>query len=510
MSESWLLPTLLVLPLAGAMTLLVAGRRADAWATGLGVVVQSLGLLVTVLAVAHFSIADAGSVQLAVHWTWIPELGVGFQLGVDGISMPLVVLTSLLGWCGAVYSIRHVPEPGHPRAFVGLLLLLQVGMVGTFVALDLIAFFIFFEVVLIPMWFVIAFWGTGRRRKSANTFIIYTVLGSIVMLLGFLLVIVDTGSSDMVHLAAGLGGEMSPSMQLAAALLILTGLAVKTPMWPLHTWLPDAHTAAPTVGSVLLAGVLLKMGTYGMVRIVLPVLPDAALQLSPYLAAFAVIGIIYGAMASYGQSDLKRVIAFSSVGHMGFVLLGISTLSVVGVNAALFGNIAHGIITGLLFFVVGGIKSRAGTTSFSMLSRGWYAAAPRLGFLLGFAAVASLGMPGLAGFWGEFLALVGAYHPLDASDRMYFRLLLVVAAVGMALAAAYFLRVLRRVGQGTAAPRRRVVDVTPREWLAWTPLVLLTVVLGLLPAVLLSMTEPAVRDVVQAVAGAAGAAGVQP
>jgi NADH-quinone oxidoreductase subunit M len=206
-------------------------------------------------------------------------------------------------------------------------------------------------------------------------------------------------------------------------------------------------------------------------------------------------------MASYGQGDLKRVIAFSSVGHMGFVLLGIATLSVVGVNAALFGNIAHGLITGLLFFVVGGVKERTGTTSFARLPRGLYATAPRLGFLLGFAAIASLGMPGLAGFWGEFLSLVGAYHPLDAADRRFYRLLLVLGAIGMVMAAAYFLRVLRRVGQGAASPQR-FVDVEPREWLAWTPLVILTVVLGLAPVIVLEVTDPAVRNVVESLAGA--------
>jgi NADH-quinone oxidoreductase subunit M len=321
------------------------------------------------------------------------------------------------------------------------------------------------------------------------------------MLVGFLIVIFETGSSDMVVLASGAGHAMSSGPQLAAALLILAGLAVKTPMWPLHTWLPDAHTAAPTVGSVLLAGVLLKMGTYGMVRIVLPGLPDAAARVAPYLAALAVVGILYGAVASYGQGDLKRVIAFSSVGHMGFVLLGISTLSVVGVNAALFGNIAHGLITGLLFFLVGSIKERTNTTSFALLPKGLYTTAPRLGFLLGFAAVASLGMPGLAGFWGEFLTLVGAYHPLDSADRLFYRLLLVLAAVGVVMAAAYFLRVLRRVAQGEA-PSQRFVDVTPREWLAWTPLTILILVLGLAPVIVLEMTDPAVRSVVESVAGA--------
>ncbi|MFL6178299.1 MAG: proton-conducting transporter membrane subunit, partial [Actinomycetes bacterium] len=186
MTDAWLLPGLLLVPLVGAITLLVAGSRSERWAAPFGLGVQSLGLGITLLAVANFSVADAGSMQLGVQWSWIPELGVDFGLGVDGISLPLVVLTSLLGWCSAVYTVRHVPEPGRARSFVGLLLLLQVGMLGTFVALDLIVFFIFFEVVLIPMWFLIAFWGSGRRRQAANTFILYTVLGSIVMLVGFL------------------------------------------------------------------------------------------------------------------------------------------------------------------------------------------------------------------------------------------------------------------------------------------------------------------------------------
>lgn len=500
MTSAWLLPSLLVLPLVGAMVLLVAGKGAERWATWFGVTVQSMGLLLTLVVLTQFQHAQSGAMQLVVDAQWIPELLVDFRIGVDGISLPLVTLTSLLGWSVSVYTVRRVPEPGRARAFVGLLLLLQVGMLGTFMALDLILFFLFFEVVLAPMWFLIAFWGTGERRRSANTFIIYTVLGSVVMLLGFLVVIVDTGTADMVALADGVGKQMSGPAQMVAALLILGGLAVKTPMWPLHTWLPDAHTSAPTAGSVLLAGVLLKMGTYGMVRIVVPTLPDAMVTIAPYLAAFAVIGILYGAIASYGQNDLKRVIAFSSVGHMGFVLLGISTLSVVGINAALFGNLAHGLITGLLFFVVGGIKERTGTSAFADLPRGLYSSAPRLGFVLGFAAVASLGMPGLAGFWGEFLALVGAYHPL-VPDLSFYRAMLVLAAIGMVLAAAYFLRVLRLVGQGPA-PETTIEDVTGDEWLAWTPLIALTVVLGLAPFLVFELTDPAVRLVVESVAGA--------
>ena len=490
------LPTLVLLPLIGSAVLLLAGRRADRWAVWFGVVVQALGLFVALGILAGFDTSRAQSMQYLVDVQWVPQLDLSVRLGVDGVSLPLIVLTSLLGLLTAMYSLRHLPEPGQPRAFIGVLLLLQVGMLGTFIALDLLLFFVFFEVVLIPMWFIIAFWGQGERRAAANTFILYTVLGSVVMLVGFLLVWVNTGTTDMVELAAAHGSGLTSSIQFWAVLLIGLGLAVKTPMWPLHTWLPDAHTAAPTVGSVLLAGVLLKMGTYGMVRIALPVLPSGAATVAPYVAALAVVGILYGAFASFGQRDLKRLIAFSSVGHMGFVLLGLSTLDPIGVNAALFGNIAHGLITGLLFFLVGGIKERTKTTWFKDLPRGLYARAPRLGFLFGFACVASLGLPGLAGFWGEFLALLGAYSP-TLQDRLLYRTLLVFAAVGMVLTAAYFLRVLRRVGQGKPSPRP-LRDVTELEASCWTPLAVLVLVLGLFPGLLLNLTNPSVEQILSA------------
>ncbi len=245
---------------------------------------------------------------------------------------------------------------------------------------------------------------------------------------------------------------------------------------------------------MLLAGVLLKMGTYGMIRIALPIVPDGFGDIAPYLAAFAVVGILYGAWASFGQRDLKRLIAFSSVGHMGFVLLGIATVDVVGINGALFGNVAHGLITGLLFFIVGGLKERTHTTEIHQLPRGLYQRAPWLGFLLGFACVASLGLPGLAGFWGEFLALVGAYSP-DVPAHMFYRILLVIAALGMVLTTAYFLRVMRRVGQGQG-PASPLQDITAVESAAWLPLAALILVLGLLPGLLLSVTNPAVERLV--------------
>jgi NADH-quinone oxidoreductase subunit M len=300
---------------------------------------------------------------------------------------------------------------------------------------------------------------------------------------------------------------MSHTVQVLAFAAIGLGLAVKAPMWPLHTWLPDAHTAAPTVGSVLLAGVLLKMGTYGLVRIALPVLPDGARTLAPYLAALGVVGIVYGSLACLAQRDLKRLVAYSSVGHMGFVLLGLSTLTPAGVNGALYANIAHGLITGLLFFLAGAVKERHGTTDMRVLGGGLYARAPRLGGVLAFAAVASLGLPGLAGFWGEMLAMLGAFRPAGALDRPLYLTLMALAGAGAVLTAAYLLGMVRKVDQGTSDLRWDVVDgvedthlpvldAARDEVAVWAPLVLAALVLGLWPGFLLRITDPAVHALI--------------
>lgn len=267
-----------------------------------------------------------------------------------------------------------MPAGPTPKAFVALVLVLESGTLATFAVLDLLLFFLAFEMVLIPMYFLIARWGGEQRTQAAWKFILYTLLGSVVMLLGLLLIGIKSGTFDMVALATDNGRSLTTSVQVIAVLAIGIGLAVKTPMWPLHSWLPDAHTAAPTVGSVLLAGVLLKMGTYGFVRILLPIAPEGMRTFAPYLAAFAVVGIIYGSLACLAlakqgaKGDLKRLIAYSSVGHMGFVLLGIATMTPTGVNGALFANIAHGLITGLLFFLVGALKDRTGTTDLDALA----------------------------------------------------------------------------------------------------------------------------------------------
>ncbi|MHC0431572.1 complex I subunit 4 family protein [Streptomyces sp. O3] len=471
-----------------------------------GVTVTGAVLAAALVLAAGFDHGEPARMQATTDLSWIPALGVRLHLGIDGISLPLVVLTALLTFLCALYSYFKPPSGPSPKAFVALLLVLESGTLATFAVLDLLLFFLAFEMVLIPMYFLIARWGGGQKAEAAWKFILYTLLGSVVMLLGLLLIGLKSGTFDMVALATDNGRGLTTSVQVIAVLAIGVGLAVKTPMWPLHSWLPDAHTAAPTVGSVLLAGVLLKMGTYGFVRILLPIAPDGMRTFAPYLAAFAVVGIIYGSLACLALArqgaggDLKRLIAYSSVGHMGFVLLGIASMTPTGVNGALFANIAHGLITGLLFFLVGALKDRTGSTDLDTLAQhggaALYGRAPRFGGLLAFGAVASLGLPGLAGFWGEMLALFGAFDPADGLSRPAFLTFVAIGGLGTLLTAAYLLIVVRRVCMGARpepdAPR--LADVQRYEFAAWAPLVALTVLAGLWPALLLGLTDPAVQQ----------------
>ncbi|WPB91633.1 complex I subunit 4 family protein [Streptomyces malaysiensis] len=533
--QQLLLAAVVVLPLLGSAAALLPappglrGRGPDQAVLRHGVTVTGVVLAAAIALAAGFDHGHPARMQAQTDIGWIPALDIRVHLGVDGVSLPLLVLTALLTFLCALYTYFNRPSGPSPKAFVALLLLLESGTLASFAVLDLMLFFLAFEMVLIPMYFLINRWGGAERERAAWRFILYTLLGSVVMLLGLLLVGLEGGTFDMVALATDKGSGLSHTTQLIAALAIIVGLAVKAPMWPLHSWLPDAHTAAPTVGSVLLAGVLLKMGTYGLVRIVLPMTPEAAHTYAPYLAAFAVVGIIYGSLACLAlalpsptttlnggsalsestgaKGDLKRLIAYSSVGHMGFVLLGIATLTPTGVNGALFANIAHGLITGLLFFLVGALKDRSGTTDLDQLAgtsgAALYGRAPRLGGLLAFGAVASLGLPGLAGFWGEMLAMFGAFDPADGLSRPAFLTYMALAGFGTLLTAAYMLVVVRRVcmgdqpiepGTGTGAGRPALADVHGHEFAAWSPLVALTVLAGLWPAALLGLTDPAVQQ----------------
>ncbi|MFE9095940.1 NuoM family protein [Streptomyces sp. NPDC007264] len=525
----FLLAFIVVAPLLGALTALLPappglkGKSPEQAVLRHGVTVTGAVLIAAIVLALGFDRDHPSTMQATTDISWIPALDVRIHLGTDGISLPLLVLTALLTFLCALYSFFKMPSGPSPKAFVALLLVLESGTLAAFAVLDLLLFFLAFEMVLIPMYFLIARWGGEGRTRAAWRFILYTLLGSVVMLLGLLLIGIKAGTFDMVALATDNGRSLPTSVQVTAVLAIGIGLAVKTPMWPLHSWLPDAHTAAPTVGSVLLAGVLLKMGTYGFVRILLPGVPDGFHTFAPYLAAFAVVGVIYGSLACLAlvrrgaKGDLKRLVAYSSVGHMGFVLLGIATATPTGVNGALFANIAHGLITGLLFFLVGALKDRTGTTDLDTLSlpspgphpstsgstapdglrtgAALYGKAPRLGGLLAFAAVASLGLPGLAGFWGEMLAMFGAFRPAAGLSRAAFLTFMAVAAFGTLLTAAYLLIVVRRVCMG-AVPQEapRLADVHTYEFAAWTPLVVLTVVAGLWPKALLGLTDPVVQQ----------------
>ncbi|MFZ4300527.1 complex I subunit 4 family protein [Streptomyces cinereoruber] len=507
----FLLALIVAGPLLGAAAALLPappglkGKSPDQAVLRHGVTVTGAILLATLVLAAGFDHDHPSRMQATTDISWIRALDVRIHLGVDGISLPLLVLTALLCFLCALHSYFKPPAGPAPKAFVALLLVLESGTLATFAVLDLVLFFLAFETVLIPMYFLIARWGGEGRRAAATKFVLYTLLGSVVMLLGLLLIGVKSGTFDMVALATDNGRGLTASVQVIAVLAIGIGLAVKTPMWPLHSWLPDAHTAAPTVGSVLLAGVLLKMGTYGFVRIVLPIAPDGMRTFAPYLAAFAVAGIVYGSLACLAlarpgaKGDLKRLIAYSSVGHMGFVLLGIASMTPTGVNGALFANVAHGLVTGLLFFLVGAVKDRYGTADLDTLAgatgAALYGRAPRLGALLAFAAVASLGLPGLAGFWGEMLALFGAFDPAEGLSRPAFLAFTAIGAFGTLLTAAYLLIVVRRVCMGGPRPAGEtpIPDVQGYEFAAWTPLVALTVLAGLWPAVLLGLTDPAVQ-----------------
>ncbi|MFC8284331.1 complex I subunit 4 family protein [Streptomyces cyaneofuscatus] len=530
----FLLAFIVVAPLLGAVAALLPappglrGKNPDQAVLRHGVTVTGAVLIAAIVLATGFDHDQPATMQATTDISWIPALGVRIHLGIDGISLPLLLLTALLTFLCALYSYSKLPAGPSPKAFIALVLVLESGTLATFAVLDLLLFFLAFEMVLIPMYFLIARWGGDQRRAAAWKFILYTLLGSVVMLLGLLLIGLKSGTFDMVALATDNGRGLTTSVQVIAVLAIGVGLAVKTPMWPLHSWLPDAHTAAPTVGSVLLAGVLLKMGTYGFVRILLPIVPDGMRTFAPYLAAFAVVGIVYGSLACLAlarngaKGDLKRLIAYSSVGHMGFVLLGIATMTPTGVNGALFANIAHGLITGLLFFLVGAIKDRYGTADLDTLAgatgAALYGRAPRLGALLAFAAVASLGLPGLAGFWGEMLTLFGAYSPAEGLSRPAFRIFMAIGAFGTLLTAAYMLIVVRRVCMGEHTPHSQLspddrtpppadgpgrptaagsppqlADIQTYEAAAWTPLAALTVLAGLWPAILLGLTDPAVQ-----------------
>jgi NADH-quinone oxidoreductase subunit M len=500
-TAGWALVVALFLPLVGAGALALLPAEADRLTRRAAVVITGVAFALVAVITASFDFSRTEVLQFATDVPWITAINARFHIALDGISLPLFFLTYLLPFLCAIYTTKHLPPPGKPKAFLGLMLLLQTGMAGTFVAFDLILFFVFWELVLVPMFFMIGMWGGPRRDYASVKFFLYTLFGSVFMLVAFLAIYFQAGATTWdiptLSAAAGVGGT---TFQTWAFLGIFLGFAIKVPMWPFHTWLPDAHTEAPTVGSVLLAGVLLKMGTYGFIRIALPILPEGAVRFAPIIGVLAVIGIIYGSLCCLAQTDVKRLIAFSSVGHMGFVMLGIAAMNPAGIQAALFGNIAHGVITGMLFFLAGSLHERYHTREIAVIGGGMLKKIPKYGVLLTYVAVASLGLPGLAGFWGEFTAMWAAISPglglADDFQGLYLGLV-VFAAIGTVLTAGYFLWLLQRVNLGNPPDRwvdEPLDDVQAIEWVSWLPLLILVLALGIFPVLIFGVQDAAVTN----------------
>lgn len=484
-----LLTVIVFLPLVGSALAALAGNGRPALARGIAVGAAALDLAFVAWLVVGFN--TAGGMQFAERFDWVPQVGITYHLAVDGMSLAMVALSALLTLLAIVASWNTEKRPA---LWFSMLLLLEVGMNGVFLAMDFVLFYVFWELVLVPMYFLIATWGGPRREYAAIKFFLYTLFGSVFMLVGIIALYLQTGTFDILAMAET--GGLDPTFQWWIFAAFFLGFAVKVPIFPLHTWLPDAHVEAPTAASVLLAGILLKMGAYGFLRISLPILPDAAQQWSGFLAALAAISIVYGAAVAFAQTDMKKLVAYSSVSHMGFVMLGIASLTPEGLNGAVAVMFSHGVVTGMLFFLVGMVYERTHTRMIADVS-GLSAKVPVAAGLLAFASFASLGLPGLSGFVGEFLSLLGAW-----TSGMWPGWV-IAAAMGVLLAAAYMLWLVQRVVLGTpSAAVETIPDLTRTEVAVLVPLAALTLAVGLYWDLLLRFTDPAVRAVLALMGGA--------
>ena len=489
MGSSTVLPAIIFLPLVGAAVIaLIAPSRATVLKPVAVATSAATGAL-TLWLMAAFDKHDGGF-QFAQLTEWIDSAGISWHVGVDGISLFLVVLTGLL----FPIAIVACDPPHDAKAYYIWMLVLETGCLGVFLALDLVLFFLFFEVVLIPMYFLIGKWGHENRKYAATKFFLFTMLGSALMLVGMLVLALltarETGNAVTFNVLelANSAGELPTITARWIFLSFVLAFAVKVPLFPVHTWLPDAHTEAPTAGSVILAGVLLKLGTYGLVRFGLYLFPEASRYFAPLLFTLGVIGILYGAVVATMQRDLKRLVAYSSVAHLGFIVLGIFSINIEGIEGGLLQMVNHGLSTGALFLLVGFIYERRHTRQISEMI-GLQKAAPVLAAVFTVVMLSSVGLPGLNGFVGEFLILAGAF----VAHRWW----AVVAAAGVILAALYLLWAYQRVFHGTPDDANRSMpDLNWQEKLVMAPLVGLIVFLGVYPKPVIERMEPAVNELI--------------
>ncbi|HJR93528.1 MAG TPA: NADH-quinone oxidoreductase subunit M [Acidimicrobiia bacterium] len=481
-----MLTWLVLLPVLAVLVVMVLPRRRPELVLPLGTV---LSLLPLALAVYLFTVFEpVAGYQFVDRAIWYEPWGISWYLGVDGVSLPLLLLTTLLvpislAASGSITTRR--------KEFVVYTLLLEAGTLGVFLALDLFMFFVFFEVVLVPMYFIIGIWGSERRRYAAIKFFLFTAFGSALMLAAIIgLSVLHGEQTGVVSFALDDLMNLDLSPTLAGWLFVAFGLAfaIKVPVFPFHTWLPDAHVEAPTAGSVLLAGVLLKMGTYGLMRFNLSLFPQTSVDWVPVLAVLSVIGIIYGATVAIVQPNLKKLIAYTSVSHLGFIVLGTFALTSGGLQGAVIQNVNHGLSTGALFLLVGMIYDRRHTKMIDDFGGLQKVMPIYAGFFL-FMIFASIGLPGLNGFVGEFLVLMGSYTSLPVYT--------IIAAFGVVLAAIYFLWAYERVFTGVPdkEENRVLADLTPVEIGVLAPLVVLVLVLGLYPKILLDKIEPSTEAI---------------
>jgi NADH-quinone oxidoreductase subunit M len=494
-----LLSLIIFLPLAGALVALAAGGRGDR---------PDRGPLVRAIALGTSLVTFAGTLglwwgfdpqgpafQFEEQYAWIPDLGIQYYIGVDGISLLLIVLTGFLTPIALLSSWESIHKG--VKSFSFFVLALETAMLGVFASIDLFLFYVFWDAMLIPMYFLIGIWGYERRVYAAVKFILYTMAGSVLMLLAIIALAVAHASATgapSFNLLDLYGLALSDTFQVWGFLAFAIAFAIKVPLFPFHTWLPDAHVEAPTAGSIILAGVLLKMGGYGLIRFAFPLFPEAALYFAPYLATLAVVGIIYGALVAMVQPDLKKLVAYSSVSHLGFVVLGLCALNVQGVQGSIFQMLAHGVSTGGLFMIVGMLSDRRHTRLISEFG-GLKAVMPNLvrAFLL--ITLASIALPLTNGFIGEFLILLGAFL-WDARFAAF-------AATGVILSAVYMLWMFQRVNYGplTHDANRGLPDLTRREWTMVVPIAFMAVFMGVLPNIFLRPMEPAVHRVIERVTG---------
>lgn len=473
------LSTIVFLPLVGAILVALFGGGREKLIRYISVVFTAIPLILSVIAFFSFDrSAGAAVFQFQEKAAWIPAIKANFYMGVDGLSLPLVVLTAFLGLMVVLISWKiHL----RVREYFVWLLLLEASILGVFTSLDLLLFFVFWEIEIIPMYFLIAVWGSGRKEYSSIKYVIFTLFGSALMLAGILSVYFTTGTLNMVELAdKGLAMVQSVMPATAIFFLLLTGFAVKLPVVPLHTWLPDAHTDAPTAGSVMLAGALIKMGGYGIIRVV-SFFPEVAKDYAPFLLTIAVISVLYGAAVTLRQTDLKRLIAYSSVSHMGLVLLGTFALDEVSLTGAALQMVSHGLLTGLLFAMAGFTIHNVEERHLSKLG-GLARQMPVAAVIFSIAGLGSLGLPLTSGFAAEFITLAGSFSSKVVSGVQVFTLL---SAIGVVLAAGYILWLIQRTFYGPVKEQySKVKDADTLERVYMFAFVVLIMLIGIYPAIL--------------------------